>query len=154
MRLVANGSIVEATTEKRRRIQLVQFCCNLRIPFDLSRLRQIVIILVVRLLSENVEFPIRQSSSVSASYEAHPLPTYGPSSEGEIETYWRAAARTSPANQSNRRLLPYLASTASVPTTSNSRFLASRAPCRSSIKRSVPCCSNARVIASASPPSR
>ena len=41
-----------------------------------------------------------------------------------------------------------------VPTTSNPCFLASRAPCRSSIKRSVPGCSNASVIASASPMSR
>jgi hypothetical protein len=37
-----------------------------------------------------------------------------------------------------------LSSTASVPTTSKPRFLASRAPCRSSIKTSVPGCSNAR----------
>jgi hypothetical protein len=55
MRIVTNRGKMEAKAEKRRRIRLVRFCRNLRIPFDLSRLRQIVIILVVRLLTEGLQ---------------------------------------------------------------------------------------------------
>jgi len=41
-------------TDKGRRIRLVPFCHNLLLPLDLSRLRQLVINLVSRLLTEGL----------------------------------------------------------------------------------------------------
>jgi hypothetical protein len=50
--VAANRSEKRSNGEKTVRKQLARFCFNLLVPFDLSRLRQIVMNLVSRLLTE------------------------------------------------------------------------------------------------------
>jgi hypothetical protein len=52
MQLVINRTELEVKTNNRRRIRLVPYCQNLLIPLDLSRLRQLVINVVSRMLTE------------------------------------------------------------------------------------------------------
>src|SRR5260370_3473903 len=54
MRMMMNRDKKRSKTEKRRRIDLIPFDQNLLIPLDLSRLRQIVIKSVSRLLTEGL----------------------------------------------------------------------------------------------------
>jgi hypothetical protein len=54
MQIVMNRGKWRLRTEKRRQIWFGRFYQYLLIPFDLSRLRQIVISLVTRLLTEGL----------------------------------------------------------------------------------------------------
>ena len=56
------GAKLRRETDKRRRIRLVAFCHNLLIPLDLSRLRQLVINLVSRLLTERLGAALREKA--------------------------------------------------------------------------------------------